>query len=369
MTLDAPHPVPRRLILTGLLGAAAAPALSGCGIRLEGSVAPARPDADEKARRAVVRRLRSADAVALAMNPNEGFAETLHDVRSVFAVQLAALAADSATPSAEPTRTVKNPTPHRLLSHAVSVRDASMRRLDSVSGPFARRLAGIAAGTETASAIIGREADLPVPKTVEPRLPRQETKEDPSASPSPVSTSSSEAAHALHALGAGLFAAIYGYEVLTVRLTGSTRRIAAARLGDLRSTARDVNGQLRSGDADPAHPKPGYSLPYAVDDAASALRLAGALEHRLGLRIGAAIAALPAGTRADAAHWLFSSALAGRRLAGALPAVPGSNLPKRVKRSARAGAHSPSRRRPAGSGGATPADPSSTGGTSSKGGK
>lgn len=129
-----------------------------------------------------------------------------------------------------------------------------------------------------------------------------------------------------------MYAAIYGYEVLTVRLTGDARRRAAGRLDKLRTTVGEVNTQLRGGGAEPARPRAGYSLPYSVEDAKSALKLAATLERRLGMHLGKAVTDLPAGTRYDAAHWLFESTLAGWRLAKTLPAVPGSTLPRKVRR-------------------------------------
>lgn len=177
MTLDVSVPVPRRIVLTGLIAATAVPALSGCGIRLEGADSPAVPDTDEKARRAVVRRLRAADDVAHRMNAGHDFSNELDRVRSMLAVQLAALGArPGRAATAQPTRAVKSPTPRALMTHVAAVRDSSLRRLDRVSGVFARRLAGsppAAPGRRTSSARPQIFTSRPLPGPCRRRKKRQ----------------------------------------------------------------------------------------------------------------------------------------------------------------------------------------------------
>lgn len=343
MSLDVPSPLSRRIVLTGLISVAAVPVLTGCGIHLDESVADGGdgPDADERARRAVVTRLRDAYSTADRLDAEKDLAATLTQVRTMLTGQLAAL---DATVS-EPTQPLPNrdsgksksgtgpaqsgaqdPTAASLVTSVNAVRRTSLGRLNRVSGVFARRLAGIAAAAATAAHAIGQAADVRVPTV---SGPTQKPTGKPS-SPAPVATPSSGPAKATRALGNGLYAAIYGYEVLTVRLTGTQRTIAARRLGALRQSAADVGAQLRSANADPAHPEAGYSLPYPIDDAASATKFASAIERRLEMRIGAVTTAVPAGTRADSVDWLTQSALARWKFSKTLPVMPGSKLPGRI---------------------------------------
>lgn len=361
MSFDVPAPVSRRVLLTALIAGASVPALAGCGIHLEDSVAAGsqEPNVDERARRAVVAKLREAYAAADELagsksgsgksgsgksgdsQSSKDRAATLDRVRTMLAGQLAALgagtkkagtkkpgttadASDDGSHSTSATSDAASPTVQSLVKSINAVQRASLRRLNRVSGVFARRLAGIAAASATAAHALGSATTAHVPAV---NGPRQQPTGKPS-SPVPVSTPSSDAATALLHLGQGLYEAIYGYEVLTVRLSGSAQTFARRRLGDLRRTATEVATQVRDGGADPARPRAGYSLPYSVHDAATATKFAATIERRLALDVGAAVTAVPAGTRGDAAEWLTESALAHWQFSEKLPAVPGSKLPK-----------------------------------------
>ncbi|WP_411080582.1 ferritin-like domain-containing protein [Streptomyces sp. cmx-18-6] len=134
--------------------------------------------------------------------------------------------------------------------------------------------------------------------------------------PSPVLTAAQSALAAEHA-------AVYGYGVLGGRV-GAKRRTEAsaaydahrARRDALARTVRDLGGAPVAADA-------AYALPFAVGDAAAAVRLAAVLEDRVAGVYSDLVRAAEGPARADAAGALREAAVRAARWRGGNVAFPG----------------------------------------------
>lgn len=118
-------------------------------------------------------------------------------------------------------------------------------------------------------------------------------------------------------------AAVYGYGIVGARLAGRQRERARAALeahrarrDALERTARDLGGE-------PAAAAPAYALPFAVPDAAAAVRLAAELEDRVAAVYADAVRELRGRLRAEAARTLREAAVRAVSWRGESVAFPG----------------------------------------------
>lgn len=122
-------------------------------------------------------------------------------------------------------------------------------------------------------------------------------------------------------------AAVYGYGVLGVRLTGA-QRAAAQNAYDTHRARRDVLITLiEAASAAPVAAAPAYVLPFPVVTAADAAKLAARLEERLGAAYADMVQAAEGNTRRTGLEWLTDSAVRAVRWRGTSVAFPG--LPER----------------------------------------
>lgn len=123
---------------------------------------------------------------------------------------------------------------------------------------------------------------------------------------------------------AGEHAGIYGYGVVGAYLSGDAQE--AARRD--RAAHERLRGALRRHllalDADPVAARPGYTLPFTVDDDASARELAGVLEERLaGLYVDLVGSGPEPDLRELAAESLVANAVRRARWTGETTPFPG----------------------------------------------
>jgi hypothetical protein len=128
---------------------------------------------------------------------------------------------------------------------------------------------------------------------------------------------------AVQAALAAEHAAVYGYGVVGARIGGGRRSEAQqaydahrARRDSLRRTVRDLGGE-------PIAAAPAYALPFAVPDAAAAVRLAAVLEERVAAVYADLVGDATAGLRREAAAALRECAVRAVRWRGDSVAFPG----------------------------------------------
>lgn len=123
---------------------------------------------------------------------------------------------------------------------------------------------------------------------------------------------------------AGEHAAIFGYGVLGAHLTGPA--LDLARQAEAAHRARRDALLVRLSSASPAPPaaEPAYTLPFAVADEASALKLATGIEERTGAVWRAAIADVGGDDRHRALDALTDCALRAARFRRAAGQTPGT---------------------------------------------
>lgn len=122
-------------------------------------------------------------------------------------------------------------------------------------------------------------------------------------------------------------AAVYGYGVLAVHLTGA-QRDAARNAYDTHRARRDVLIGLIEAQGDkPVAAAPAYTIPFPVTSAADAARLAAQLEERLGASYADVVQATSGDTRRTGLEWLTDAAVRAVRWRGSSVAFPG--LPER----------------------------------------
>jgi hypothetical protein len=123
-------------------------------------------------------------------------------------------------------------------------------------------------------------------------------------------------------------AAVYGYGVLAVHLTGA-QRDAARNAYDTHRARRDVLIGLIEAQGDkPVAAAPAYTIPFPVATAADATRLAAQLEERLGASYADVVQATTGDTRRTGLEWLTDAAVRAVRWRGTSVAFPG--LPERA---------------------------------------
>jgi hypothetical protein len=123
---------------------------------------------------------------------------------------------------------------------------------------------------------------------------------------------------------AGEHAAIFGYGVLGAHLTGPA--LDLARQAEAAHRARRDGLLVRLSSASPAPPAadPAYTLPFAVTDEASALKLATGIEERTGAVWRATIAEVGGDDRHRALDALTDCALRAARFRRAAGQTPGT---------------------------------------------
>ncbi|MEZ0106863.1 hypothetical protein ABH920_000854 [Catenulispora sp. EB89] len=122
-------------------------------------------------------------------------------------------------------------------------------------------------------------------------------------------------------------AAVYGYGVLAVHLTGA-QRSAAQNAYDTHRARRDILIGLIEAQGDkPVAAAPAYTIPFPVNTAADATRLATQLEERLGASYADVVQASSGDTRRTGLEWLTDAAVRAVRWRGSSVAFPG--LPER----------------------------------------
>jgi hypothetical protein len=122
-------------------------------------------------------------------------------------------------------------------------------------------------------------------------------------------------------------AAVYGYGVLAVHLTGA-QRDAARNAYDTHRARRDILiGLIEAQGEKPVAAAPAYAHPFPVATAADAARLAAQLEERLGASYADVVQASSGDTRRTGLEWLTDAAVRAVRWRGTSVAFPG--LPER----------------------------------------
>jgi hypothetical protein len=321
---SSPAPPPRRAVLALALSGAVA-GLTGCGadrgsLRVQplgGDPAPPSPtaDADELARRdavAAALALRRSALAATAPADHPDAAALLTAVAAAAREQLEQLgeaqppatgAGTSTAPPATPTATPEDGVAGDQLPGALAAAAARARAaLPGVSGGMARLLACLAAGDAVAAAAVAAALGQPAPGAT-PSAPSS-----PTATPTPTPTATPTATPApgagggaLSAALAGEEAAVYGYGVVAVRLTGDQRTAALDALGAHTRTVDDLRSRVDGPSASGSPAPPAWTLPSPVHDAPSALALAVRLEEACTAGAADLVAAVDAADRAWAA--------------------------------------------------------------------
>ena len=123
------------------------------------------------------------------------------------------------------------------------------------------------------------------------------------------------------------YAAVYGYGVLAVRLTGA-QRTAAQNAYDTHRARRDLLiGWIEAQGDKPVAAAPAYTIPFPVNTAADATRLATQLEERLGASYADVVQASDGDVRRTGVEWLTDAAVRAVRWRGT--SVPFPGLPER----------------------------------------
>jgi hypothetical protein len=122
-------------------------------------------------------------------------------------------------------------------------------------------------------------------------------------------------------------AAVYGYGVLAVHLAGP-QRDAARNAYDTHRARRDILiGLIEKQGDKPVAAAPAYAIPFPVNTAADAMRLAAQLEQRLGASYADVVQSSTGDTRRTGLEWLTDAAVRAVRWSGTSVAFPG--LPER----------------------------------------
>ncbi|MGW4381539.1 ferritin-like domain-containing protein [Kitasatospora sp. NPDC004531] len=301
-----PAPTRRSVLALGALAL-----LSGC---TSGPGTAARPAAEDPDRPLRLRQLAATDALlaeydaVLAAAPAPADAGRLGDLRDDLLQHREALARSLPATSASPTAPAAARTVADLA--AAERRTAGLRLADlaAASPALAGTLASVAASGAAHAAALGDTG--PVAEDL----------------PSPPAALPAADAGALQAVLAAEHAAVYGYGVVGAFLpTGPERENGRAAYAAHQSRRDAWQRLLTTAGASPTAAAPGYRLPFPVDDAAGAARLAAHLETQL----TAAYAELcaTAAVRPQAAAALREAALRAAHWGADLPALPGLTAP------------------------------------------
>ncbi|MGH8777329.1 MAG: ferritin-like domain-containing protein [Jiangellaceae bacterium] len=129
---------------------------------------------------------------------------------------------------------------------------------------------------------------------------------------------------ALQSALAGEHACVYGYGLLGPFVSGDEEPAARAALESHRARRDLLAAQVRARSAEPVAALAAYSVPFVVDDATTARRLAGLLEQRLAPLYAdlVAVTSNPA-LRETAARALAEAAVRAAGWTGTTTALPG----------------------------------------------
>ncbi|MFI6449265.1 ferritin-like domain-containing protein [Kitasatospora sp. NPDC050543] len=320
------------------------------------------PDPDQPLR---TRAVADTDALlagydAVLAGPGAGQAGRLQPLRAEVAQHRAALAeglpapAATTTPAASPTATgtatdasatpgatASAALPTSVAALAAAERQTAQARLTDLtaaSPALAALLAAVSASGALHAAALGDRTPVigttaPAPSadaSPAPTAPTASAPSAPSASAStapaspPPSAPSADGTAALQSALAAEHAAIYGYGVIGARLPDDQQRTDARSAFAAHEARRDAWQRLLAGaGASPAAAAPGYQLPFAVSDAATAGKLAAHVETRL-TDVYAALVGQAAGPlRLAAADALRECALRARQWGATPTAFPG----------------------------------------------
>jgi hypothetical protein len=122
-------------------------------------------------------------------------------------------------------------------------------------------------------------------------------------------------------------AAVYGYGVLAVRLTGAERDAARNAYNTHRARRDILIGLIEAQGDKPVAAAPAYAIPFPVNTAADAKRLATQLEQRLGASYADVILSSSGDTRRTGLEWLTDATVRAVQWSGTSVAFPG--LPER----------------------------------------
>ncbi|MFE2044009.1 ferritin-like domain-containing protein [Streptomyces sp. NPDC059477] len=128
---------------------------------------------------------------------------------------------------------------------------------------------------------------------------------------------------ALQATLAAEHAAVYGYGVVGGRIHEERRTEARAAYDAHRARRDALAREVRDRGGEPVAAAAGYALPFAVPDAAAALRLAAELEDRVAGVYSDLVRAAADGLRGTAAEGLREAAVRAVRWRGGSVAFPG----------------------------------------------
>jgi hypothetical protein len=320
-TLPSAHLRRRTLLGAGVLGL-----LTACGAAANHSSRTGRsaqPDAEIDPDTAVrLRELRATrtlaaryDAALTAAGPAE--AARLRPLRAQLAAQLAAFGAPTATAGPSPGHS-PGPTPAPTPAAAPGAAALAAAELATARGrgadllaaspALARLIASVAASGAQHAVLLGGSAPAAVPLPAGGALP-------------------AAALAALQAALAAEDAAGYGYGVIGARLSGSGMNRAAAALAGHQARALALQQRIAAAGGAAVAAAGGYELPFPVDDAGEAVRLAALLEDRLAAVYANGVQATAGPLRTALASALQRAAVAAVGWSGGGSAFPG--LPER----------------------------------------
>lgn len=122
-------------------------------------------------------------------------------------------------------------------------------------------------------------------------------------------------------------AAVYGYGVLAVHLAGAQREAARNAYNTHRARRDTLIGLIEAQGDKPVAAAPAYAIPFPVNTALDATRLATQLEERLGASYADIVQSSSGDTRRIGMEWLTDAAVRAVRWRGSSVAFPG--LPER----------------------------------------
>ncbi|MCF2530531.1 ferritin-like domain-containing protein [Yinghuangia soli] len=148
--------------------------------------------------------------------------------------------------------------------------------------------------------------------------------------PTPAAPSAAESAllKALQAVLGAEHAAVYGFGVVGAKSAGAAQQKARTSYDAHRARRDEVEALIVKEGGRPQASAPAYTLPFPVESAADAARLAVHLEDGVAAHLADLVAAASGDGRIAAARWLQDTAFAGVAWRGSTVAFPG--LPERA---------------------------------------
>ncbi|WP_329568200.1 ferritin-like domain-containing protein [Kitasatospora sp. NBC_01266] len=213
--------------------------------------------------------------------------------------------------------------PATLAAAEWSTAQARLADLAAASPELAKLLASVSAAGALHTLELGNQAPLAATQA-----------DAPSATPSPAASGTlsgglpAEAVSALQAALAGEHAAVYAFGVIGALIPVGPKRDDARACYAAHQARRDTWQRLLAGaGATPLAAAPGYQLPFAVPDAATAAKLAATVETRLTALYADLVAAAAGSLRLAGATALRACTLQAYHWGGAPGALPGMPAP------------------------------------------